>query len=142
MLPWNSPGGAASSRRSRPGGRRCSACRSRTAFMPSRLTIWSDPGAEHRQGLGVAGLPADWAPELAERLPGPKPGCLGQVGGALVGPLGVGETVRGLPEPGPDHLEQRLDRRRGRPRWARTTRSWKPSGEFMPLIMETRSPRR
>ena len=36
---------------------------------------------------------------------------LGQVGRALVGSLGVGEPVRGLPDPGPDDLEQGVDRR-------------------------------
>ena len=69
------------------------------------------PGAEHRQGLRVVVVPASGSLELVKRLPGPQPGSLGQVGRALVGPLGVGEAVRGLPEPGPYGLEQRLDRR-------------------------------
>jgi hypothetical protein len=70
-----------------------------------------NPGAEHRQGLGIAGFSLSRALELAERLPGPQPGSLSQVGRTLVGPTGVGEAPCRLPEPGPDDLKQGVDRR-------------------------------
>ena len=64
------------------------------------------PGAEHRLGLGIAGLRLSRPLELAERLPSPQPGSLSQVSRTLVRPLGVGETSCRLPEPGSDGLKQ------------------------------------